>query len=199
MKTKFEDILKQPYRTVTYFVPEDNTWLAFHPELGEASCYAIGETEDEARRLLVDETRDFISFLLAEGKEIPAPLTSSQIEDLPSGQFITRIPRTLHKKLKEKAEIENVSLNHLVSTLLSESLIKKEYSNIFKELSNLPSVNKDVFKSFDSIMSTLNSKLNVQLENQKDNPLIRDLFFTLINTHGDADGWFRKKEASFNH
>lgn len=122
MKKQIEKLADQPFRTITYFEPEDNSWIAYHPELGQASCYAIGDSEKEARELLKDETKEFIELLLSEGKEIPKPITSMDTEDLPSGQFITRIPRTLHKKLKDRAEQEKVSLNHLVSVLLAQSL-----------------------------------------------------------------------------
>lgn len=131
MTKNLEILANQPFRTITYFEPEDNTWYAYHPELGEASCYAIGDTEEEARELLKEETKEFIELLLSEGKEIPKPQTAQDAEDLPSGQFITRIPRTLHKKLKERAEKEKVSLNHLVSVLLTQSLEQRDLLSMF--------------------------------------------------------------------
>lgn len=138
MKKQLEELANQPYRTITYFEPEDHSWIAYHPELGQASCYAIGDSEEDARELLKEETKEFLELLLSEGREIPKPQTSQETEDLPSGQFVTRIPRTLHKKLKERADFENVSLNHLISVLLAQSLeqrnLKAMFTKTFEEL-----------------------------------------------------------------
>ena len=59
------------YKTVVYYEPEDNTFMAYHPELGSGSCYAIGETKEEAIKLLEEAKNDFIKYLLDNGYEIP--------------------------------------------------------------------------------------------------------------------------------
>jgi len=151
MKKQLDKLANQPYRTITYFEPEDNSWIAYHPELGQASCYAIGDSEEEARELLKEETMEFIQLLLNDNRDIPRPRTAQDIEDLPSGQFVTRIPRTLHKKLKDRAEQERVSLNHLVSVLLTEALENKNWSSIFsktlEELTVVEDKKKDQLKT----------------------------------------------------
>jgi antitoxin HicB len=104
------------YKTITYFNKTDNSWTACHPELGEGSCYVIADTEEEARKLLDEEKEFLIKHALENDFEIPEP---KDAEELPSGQFIIRIERSLHKALKEGAEKENVSLNHYVASILS--------------------------------------------------------------------------------
>lgn len=110
--------LSLPYKIEIYFEPEDMTWVASHPELGSASCYAIAETQEEALKLLADSKKDILEFAISEGKEVPEPAFAKEV--LPSGQFVLRIPRTLHAQLKAQADTEKVSLNQYVLTILSE-------------------------------------------------------------------------------
>jgi hypothetical protein len=44
----------------------------------------------------------------------------------PSGKFVLRVPPTLHQHLKEAAEKEGVSLNHIVVSMLAYQLGRKE-------------------------------------------------------------------------
>ncbi len=78
-------------------------------------CIADGETIDTA----IAETRDaFIAWATAEREdkgELPAPKTYS-------GQFVQRIPKTLHMQLAKRAASEGVSLNQLAATLLAQGL-----------------------------------------------------------------------------
>lgn len=129
-----EYYLSLPYKTVTHFEPRDNSWVATHPELGQGSCYAIGNTEDEARKLLEEEKKFLLEFAFKEGKEIPEPIFED--EDLPSGQFLVRIPKTLHRALREIADNEGISLNQYVLSTLSQSVgFKKAISEIAKSMS----------------------------------------------------------------
>lgn len=112
--------LSLPYKVGIEYEPIDNSWIAFCPELGSGACYAIGDTKEEALKLLEDEKADLLELLLELKKTIPEPKTEE--EELPSGQFIVRIPKTLHKKVQERSAKEGVSLNHYVSTVLAESV-----------------------------------------------------------------------------
>jgi len=125
--------LSLPYKIEIEYEPEDNTWIASHPELGKGSCYAIGKTISEALKRLKDERKFLLEYALSEGKKIPEPALADA--DLPSGQFVIRLPKTLHKKLKELAVKENASLNQLVVSILAERiggtmLSKNNYSRI---------------------------------------------------------------------
>jgi predicted HicB family RNase H-like nuclease len=55
---------------------------------------------------------------LEMGKEGPAPFA----EERYSGKFVVRLPRSLHRRLAERAREEGISLNYLVATLLSEGV-----------------------------------------------------------------------------
>ncbi len=79
---------------------------------------ADGATIDEA----IDEARDaFEAWMMAEeedGRESPAPKSYS-------GQFVQRIPKSLHMQLARRAAVEGVSLNHLAATLLAQGLASR--------------------------------------------------------------------------
>ena len=78
-------------------------------------CVADGETMEEA----IAEARDaFQAWTMAEledKSELPAP-------KIYSGQFVQRIPKTLHMRLAKRAASEGVSLNQLAATLLAQGL-----------------------------------------------------------------------------
>jgi predicted HicB family RNase H-like nuclease len=113
--------LNLPYKTVLEYEPDDKTWIAYCPDLGRGTCYAIGESKLEALELLEKSKKAILDYALAEGKEIPEPALIDS-EDLPSGNFIIRVPKTTHRKLKVEAENEGVSLNQYVLSVLSEHL-----------------------------------------------------------------------------
>ena len=112
--------LSLPYKIEIEYEPEDTTWIASHPELGKGSCYAIGKNIDEALKRLKEEKNFILEYALSEGKKIPEPVFIE--EYLPSGQFVIRLPKTLHKKLREQAVKESVSLNQLVVSFLAEQI-----------------------------------------------------------------------------
>ena len=92
---------------------EGGGYLVTLPDL--PGCVADGETIDEA----VAEARDaFDAWTMAEMEDkggLPAPKTYS-------GQFVQRIPKTLHMRLAKRAASEGVSLNQLAATLLARGL-----------------------------------------------------------------------------
>jgi len=53
---------------------------------------------------------------------IPPAISPALSEELPSGKWLLRVPRTLHRDLIRLAERERVSLNQLVTALLSEAV-----------------------------------------------------------------------------
>jgi len=112
-----------PYKIELKFEPEDSSWMATHPELGRDSCYAIGDTQEEALKRLEEEKRFVLEILIKRGIEIPEP--KSEEDNLPSGQFVVRIPRTIHQKIKDISEKEKVSLNQYVVSVLSEKVGEK--------------------------------------------------------------------------
>jgi antitoxin HicB len=84
------------YSTVLLWSDEDQCWEASHPEL--PGCTAYGDTP-------------------VDGRPVPPPVTEHY-----TGKFTVRIPRSLHRNLATRAKAEGVSLNQLVTHLLSQGL-----------------------------------------------------------------------------
>ena len=96
-------------------IPEDEGggYLVTFPDL--PGCIADGDTVEEA----IAEARDAFDAWTAAVQEdkgsIPSPKTYS-------GQFVQRIPKTLHMRLAKQAANEGVSLNQLAATFLAQGL-----------------------------------------------------------------------------
>ena len=141
--------LNLPYKTILEYEPDDKTWVAYCPDLGRGTCYAIGESKSEALALLEKSKKIILEYALGEGKEIPEPNLND--DEMPSGNFIIRVPRSTHRKLKVEAENEGVSLNQYVLSVLSEHLglqlsksknTKTNESEYFSGSFNLPAILK---------------------------------------------------------
>src|ERR1019366_10565984 len=109
------------YRDLLYGIllrkDEDGDWVARVEEL--PGCTAHGGTEAEALENLEEVKSAWLEDALAAGAAIPEPVAT---EKLPSGKWLQRVPRSLHKKLTETAEREGVSLNQLVTSILAEAV-----------------------------------------------------------------------------
>ena len=95
---------------------EGGGYLVTLPDL--PGCMADGETIDDA----VAEARDaFNAWAMAEMEDkgnLPAPRTYS-------GQFVQRIPKTLHMRLAKRAASEGISVNQLAATFLARGLAER--------------------------------------------------------------------------
>jgi antitoxin HicB len=114
-----EDIrhyLELPY-TVILKPDEDGDFVARIMEL--PGCSAHGSTQAEALVNLRESQQLWIQDAIESGDTVPVPEAE---EDLPSGKWVQRCARTLHKKLSGRAKREEVSLNQLVATILAESM-----------------------------------------------------------------------------
>lgn len=111
-----EHYLNLPY-TVVLRRDEEGDFVARVDEL--PGCAAHGKTEQEALEHLREAKDLWITACLEEGQLVPEP---SKEEELPSGKWVQRVPRSLHKKLAELAKQENVSLNQLATSILSEAV-----------------------------------------------------------------------------
>ena len=96
---------------------EDGDWIARVEEL--PGCTAHGSNRSEALENLEEVQRAWIEDALAAGDSVPEPQAT---EHVPSGKWLQRVPRSLHKKLAELAKKEGVSLNQLATSILAEAL-----------------------------------------------------------------------------
>jgi len=119
MKIEKKDIayyLGLPY-TKTLRADEDGDVVAKIVELH--GCSAHGADEQEALRNLEEAQRLWIEDCVAAGEAVPEPAVD---DPLPSGKWVQRVPRSLHRRLSQMAKEEGVSLNQLVTSMLSQQL-----------------------------------------------------------------------------
>lgn len=102
------------YRVYLQWSEEDQAWIAEVPDL--PGCVADGETPELALKAAQEAQALWLDVAKAEGRSIPPPT----LGDEPSGRFVVRMPKSLHRRLQILAELEDVSLNQLVLSLLSE-------------------------------------------------------------------------------
>lgn len=114
--------LALPYGT-TLRRDEEDDWVAKIEEL--PGCTAHGATKSEALENLEEVQRAWIEDALAAGDEVPEPYRN---EGMPSGKWLQRVPRTLHKKLAELAIQEGTSLNQLATSILAEAVGRRSVS-----------------------------------------------------------------------
>ena len=96
---------------------EGGGFLVTVPDL--PGCIADGETVEQA----ITEAHDaFEAWAMAEREDkgiLPAPKAYS-------GQFVQRVPKSLHSRLATRAAAEGVSLNQLAATYLAAGLGKAQ-------------------------------------------------------------------------
>ena len=107
---KFEEY---PIRVSPIPSDEGGGYMVTVPDL--PGCFADGDTIERA----IEEARDaFTAWTMAEAEDkgtVPPPKSYS-------GQFVQRIPKTLHLRLAQRAASEGVSLNQLAATFLAQGL-----------------------------------------------------------------------------
>jgi len=82
-------------------------------------CSAHGKTREDALANLDEAKSLWISDCLESGDPVPVPEVD---ESLPSGKWLQRVPRGLHRKLQLLARKENTSFNQLVTSMLAEAV-----------------------------------------------------------------------------
>jgi antitoxin HicB len=94
---------------------EGGGWLVEFPDL--PGCMADGATPEEAIGEAADAVRSWLETARLSGDPIPPPSRDDY-----SGKWVLRAPRSLHRKLAERAKAEGVSLNMLAVSLLAEGI-----------------------------------------------------------------------------
>ncbi len=83
-------------------------------------CLSDGETIEEAVANGAEALRSWTETAREFGDPIPPP--SRPCDDAYSGRWNMRVPKSLHRRLAERAKAEGVSLNTLAVILLAEGL-----------------------------------------------------------------------------
>lgn len=112
---KLEDYLKLPYTYVIKKVKDETGeyYAGYIEEIYEAKT--VGDTIDELYENLRECLILGVEERLKDGEEVPVPADADY-----SGNFMLRIPKSLHKYLAESAKNEGVSLNQYALYKLSK-------------------------------------------------------------------------------
>ncbi len=119
--------LSLPY-TIILRTDEEGDYVAKIQEL--PGCIAHGTDPNDVLANLREVQELWIEERLSTQTDIPEPEPE---EELPSGKWVQRVPRTLHQRLTELARKEQVSLNQLVTSMLSEAVIAAPLKHFFQK------------------------------------------------------------------
>jgi len=132
--------LSLPY-TVVMRRDEDGDTVARIDEL--PGCATHGKNPQEALENLEEVKRAWIEDCLKQGDRIPEPVRQ---DALPSGKWLQRVPKTLHGDLIRLARRENVSLNQLVTSVLSEASGKRKAKAAVRPAPRQPGLSRRTLK-----------------------------------------------------
>jgi antitoxin HicB len=115
IEARAREIVKWPYRKVILPLAEGG-FLVQVPDL--PGCQADGDTEAEALAEIEEAMLAWIESVLMRGESMPEPTSVPEY----SGKVLVRMPKSLHRRLIERAEDEGVSANQLAVAILAKGL-----------------------------------------------------------------------------
>ena len=115
-KKTLEHYMALPYQVEIYPDEDGSGYTAIIPDL--PGCMTCADTLDELWTMIEEAKQLWLEVALEDGDYIPEPRPVEVHEY--SGKFVTRIPRSLHRQLVQRAKSEGTSLNQLVLSLLAE-------------------------------------------------------------------------------
>lgn len=124
------NVKNTPIKTLEYYLnisyafevqpAEEGGFVASIPVL--PGCITQAETWEQVKTNIEDARRSWITVAYEDGADIPLPREVKE----PSGKFVARVPKSMHRQLNERAETEGVSLNTLVITYCATGLSRSE-------------------------------------------------------------------------
>jgi antitoxin HicB len=118
-------IMARPYHILLTPLPPDDGEGFFIRVLELPGCMSDGASPAEAYEHLQEAMEGWLAVALERGIPIPEPASDDDPgtgESGYSGRFMTRVPRSVHRRLSQRAQAENISLNQLVLSYLAEGL-----------------------------------------------------------------------------
>ena len=98
---------------------EGGGYLITFPDL--PGCMSDGDSIEEAIASGVDAMNGWLASAKRHGDPVPK-------QGGKSGQFVQRLPKSLHRRLVARAKQEGVSMNTLVTSFVAEGLAKTEHT-----------------------------------------------------------------------
>ena len=114
------DLPQYPFEIRPLSKEEGGGYLISFTDFSE--CISDGETVEEAIQNGLDALEETIAALESMNLPVPEPGSGGSY----SGKFIQRVPKSIHARLAIRAKQEGVSMNSLVTSMLAESLGRRE-------------------------------------------------------------------------
>ena len=126
-------------RNLAYYMDLPYTTILRKDEEGDVvarveelpGCVSHGQNEAEAVENLASMKKLWFEDCLESGEDIPEP---EKREPPSSGKWVQRVPRSLHRELTRMAKTEGVSLNQLVTSMLSHQVTTKTAQKTMKNM-----------------------------------------------------------------
>lgn len=99
---------------------EGGGFQAIVPQFGRG-VVGYGETQEQAAKDLSCVLPSYLAALKETGQEVPPPEPARLIDDF-SGKFNIRVPKLLHAQLADLSDENGVSLNQMVTMLLTSGV-----------------------------------------------------------------------------
>ncbi|MFA4917524.1 MAG: type II toxin-antitoxin system HicB family antitoxin [Syntrophales bacterium] len=116
------------YKMVWEYDKDDEVYFVSFPEL--PGCLAHGKTEQEALKTALKVKDEWLEATYAAGWEIPERSTAPET----TGRITTRLPKYLHQKVIDRAEVEGVSQNQLILSFVAQGLEKARTEDSLKKI-----------------------------------------------------------------
>jgi antitoxin HicB len=104
--------LRLPYRVEIYPEPDGSGYTAEFPDL--PGCITCADTWDELMEMIEDAKAGWLEIALEDGDPIPDPPPPEE------DKLTIYIPRSLYRRLAERARQENINLNQFVTNALAQ-------------------------------------------------------------------------------
>lgn len=130
-KQSLKELLSRRFSTMLLQV--DDGYEAWHPELGRWTALGLGSSPEEALEELEAMRKNAIEYMYEEGLPVPEPAIDGKEY---SGQFVLRLPSSLHKSVAIEAKQEGVSLNQYLVGLIAQNHAVDKLETRFEALEN---------------------------------------------------------------
>jgi antitoxin HicB len=116
------------FKMVVDYDAEEEVYVVRFPDL--PGCIMHADAPEEAVRLGLQVKDEWLALAFSKGWAIPEPLVDLET----TGRLTLRLPKSLHKKVIDRAEWEGVSQNQLILSFVTEGMGKKEAEDVLKKL-----------------------------------------------------------------
>ena len=128
-----------------------------------------GESLEEVYDEIELAKEDWIEANLEWGREIKEPLENS-LEEY-SGKVTLRLPKSLHRDVKERSEIEGVSLNQTLVQLINDGLFKQAQNSVEQLAIQIENMTKQFSRTIEEKVSAPEQHFQYIVKNQSETRL----------------------------